>query len=293
MSDNLGSSPDLNTSASVSGNGVLLATVIFLFLVVFLISLFYLYAKKAMNYMQPHAAYATDNLPVIARGLDSAVLQSLPVTVFDAKEFKDDRLECAVCLSDINEGEEVRILPKCNHRFHVKCIDMWFHSHSTCPLCRSPVGTDLVHSQESNAEYVRAQSLNAVSREGYVTRPRGILPTSVLIHGTQDDDTAGTVQEAASSSNSTCSSRTENPGTLVIDVPRRTLGNIVPSPKSPLPTSVMPQEEMKSPVSARFWSFQRLFSIRKQLVGPSGSHRGGDVEQGIVHTPKTPPSFEG
>jgi hypothetical protein len=33
----------------------------------------------------------------------------------------------------------VRLLPKCNHSFHINCIDMWFHSHSTCPICRSPV----------------------------------------------------------------------------------------------------------------------------------------------------------
>nr|GMC53892.1 RING-H2 finger protein ATL60-like [Ipomoea batatas] len=39
----------------------------------------------------------------------------------------------------VSEGEKARLLPKCNHGFHVDCIDMWFHSHSTCPLCRNPV----------------------------------------------------------------------------------------------------------------------------------------------------------
>lgn len=32
-----------------------------------------------------------------------------------------------------------RELPKCHHSFHIDCIDMWFHSHSTCPVCRAPV----------------------------------------------------------------------------------------------------------------------------------------------------------
>ncbi|KAJ7533737.1 hypothetical protein O6H91_13G061800 [Diphasiastrum complanatum] len=40
------------------------------------------------------------------------------------------------------ENEKGRLLPKCNHRFHTGCIDMWFHTHSTCPLCRTCVGVE-------------------------------------------------------------------------------------------------------------------------------------------------------
>ncbi|XP_066319978.1 E3 ubiquitin-protein ligase EL5-like [Miscanthus floridulus] len=47
--------------------------------------------------------------------------------------------QCAVCLSLVQEGEVVRRLPACMHLFHVCCIDMWLHSHSTCPLCRATV----------------------------------------------------------------------------------------------------------------------------------------------------------
>lgn len=32
-----------------------------------------------------------------------------------------------------------RKLPNCGHVFHAECIDMWLHSHSTCPVCRDPV----------------------------------------------------------------------------------------------------------------------------------------------------------
>ena len=27
----------------------------------------------------------------------------------------------------------------CKHLYHVKCIDMWLASHTTCPLCRADV----------------------------------------------------------------------------------------------------------------------------------------------------------
>ncbi|KAJ7297170.1 hypothetical protein O6H91_Y076100 [Diphasiastrum complanatum] len=43
---------------------------------------------------------------------------------------------CAVCLSEFQEGEKTRLLPKCGHVFHLECIDIGLFSHSTCPLCR-------------------------------------------------------------------------------------------------------------------------------------------------------------
>jgi hypothetical protein len=46
---------------------------------------------------------------------------------------------CPVCLEDVEAGEMVRLLPACGHLFHVGCIDMWLHSHATCPLCRCQV----------------------------------------------------------------------------------------------------------------------------------------------------------
>lgn len=46
---------------------------------------------------------------------------------------------CSVCLEDVEAGEMVRQLPACGHLFHVECIDMWLHSHATCPLCRCDV----------------------------------------------------------------------------------------------------------------------------------------------------------
>jgi len=44
--------------------------------------------------------------------------------------------ECVICLSEFTPGERVRVLPKCNHGFHARCIDKWLNSHSSCPTCR-------------------------------------------------------------------------------------------------------------------------------------------------------------
>ncbi|CAK7325667.1 unnamed protein product [Dovyalis caffra] len=44
---------------------------------------------------------------------------------------------CAICLSEFEEDEELRTLPVCSHSYHVECIDMWLHSHTNCPMCRT------------------------------------------------------------------------------------------------------------------------------------------------------------
>ncbi|XP_021804540.1 RING-H2 finger protein ATL8-like [Prunus avium] len=44
--------------------------------------------------------------------------------------------ECAICLGEFAEGDEIRVLPQCGHVFHVGCVDMWLGSHSSCPSCR-------------------------------------------------------------------------------------------------------------------------------------------------------------
>ncbi|KAE8769981.1 E3 ubiquitin-protein ligase ATL9-like [Hordeum vulgare] len=73
-------------------------------------------------------------------GLTDAAIGALPTFAYDSKGGDEPRascqLLCAVCLEDVHGGEMVRQLPPCRHLFHVDCIDMWLHTHRTCPLCR-------------------------------------------------------------------------------------------------------------------------------------------------------------
>ncbi|XP_020575577.1 RING-H2 finger protein ATL74-like [Phalaenopsis equestris] len=55
-------------------------------------------------------------------------------------------LGCPICLSDFTDGQKIRILPACDHRYHVSCIDTWLLLHGSCPTCRhrlSPPGKQL------------------------------------------------------------------------------------------------------------------------------------------------------
>uniref|UniRef100_A0ACD5ZU45 Uncharacterized protein n=1 Tax=Avena sativa TaxID=4498 RepID=A0ACD5ZU45_AVESA len=292
-------------------NGVLLAAVIFLFMVVVFVFLLYLYAKRFLgtNPMlhgpsTPSSRFLfIGDSPFPGRGLPPSVLRSLPVAVFagantpgGGSTAKADALECAVCLSEVADGEKVRSLPKCGHRFHLECIDMWFHSHDTCPLCRAPVGASDAHAA--------TEGLPRVPREDPAAPEFPLFPTNVLFWGTHDHDVAnaGLVMppRAPTASASSMASERRN-GSLVIDIPARAMPSLTTSSSaSPLPPSRMPggADDLRSPLSARLRSLRRLLSRGKQAVSGTSSSSprgmGGDVEQGLAarppKTPKTPPS---
>ena len=40
---------------------------------------------------------------------------------------------------DIEENEDVKIMPLCKHCFHNTCIQYWLQTNSSCPNCRSDI----------------------------------------------------------------------------------------------------------------------------------------------------------
>lgn len=72
-------------------------------------------------------------------GLDASVIRSIPMFNYTEKERFIEGTECVICLNDFEEEEPLRLLPKCNHAFHLICVDSWLESHSNCPLCRANI----------------------------------------------------------------------------------------------------------------------------------------------------------
>ncbi|KAL3752437.1 hypothetical protein ACJRO7_013140 [Eucalyptus globulus] len=69
-------------------------------------------------------------------GLDQAFINSLPVFRYKEIMGLKEPFDCAVCLCEFSEQDELRLLPLCSHAFHIDCIDTWLLSNSSCPLCR-------------------------------------------------------------------------------------------------------------------------------------------------------------
>ncbi|XP_030523927.1 RING-H2 finger protein ATL3 [Rhodamnia argentea] len=293
----------LDNSAAVEITGkIMVIAIIILFLVVVFVLFLHLYAKwfwwrveepppQGLNRRRPRRRFVFvpgQEMAAVGarRGLDPSVLRSIPVIAFRPEEFKDG-LECAVCLSELVDGEKARLLPKCNHGFHVDCIDMWFQSHSTCPLCRNsvhgaPESRVNVGPEEDSVESVDESvelSVEDISSGGHTTESLR-FPTNVLFWGddTQVSSRTGSLEEGPvpweEPATPSASSSIQPDGALVIDIPRRTMEST--SSFSPS-TSGCVQDEVKSPMTTRLRSLKRLLS-RERRVNPC-SPTSADAEQ--------------
>jgi hypothetical protein len=132
---------------------------------------------------RPTAQTSSSSRP---KGLDKSVVESLPVVHFkdlnlemhDGNAGLDDgkppeecrqdvHRECAVCLSEFESEDSLRLLPKCKHVFHLECIDVWFQSHSTCPLCRaSLVPKETQQGHDAGEGEDQAESVVIVGEQG-------------------------------------------------------------------------------------------------------------------------------
>ncbi|XP_020238372.1 RING-H2 finger protein ATL3 [Cajanus cajan] len=281
---------------------IMVVAIIFLFMVVIFVLVLHIYAKWFWWSMEENATpqprprrrrrrrfvFAPGQDSVIYEthqvGLDPSVLRSLPVLVFQPEDFKDG-LECAVCLSEIVQGEKTRLLPKCNHGFHVDCIDMWFHSHSTCPLCRNPVAFESSKSSHIEDNRVSGNG-DSSSHEDNSAAVSGLessnFPTNVLVWGNHtqvssfgvslEEGTSHSEQPPCSPQSTPSSSNGRCHGMLVIDIPNEcTSSSLSPS------GSRCAEDEAKSPMAATLRSFKRLLSRDKKLSPCSPS--SVDVEQ--------------
>ncbi|PWA58462.1 Zinc finger, RING/FYVE/PHD-type [Artemisia annua] len=147
----MGSNNFENSGVMDLTRNIMIMSIIGLFVVMIFAIVVHYFSKRRLQRMMEE--YNNQMQSREQRGLDASFLKTIKVVEFDPKDFKEG-LECAVCISDVEEGEKTRILPKCQHRFHVECIDMWFQSHSTCPICRNLINDQteiLVEQQESTS----------------------------------------------------------------------------------------------------------------------------------------------
>ncbi|KAL8208671.1 hypothetical protein R6Q57_008083 [Mikania cordata] len=57
--------------------------------------------------------------------------------------------DCSICLECFNEGEICRVIPVCDHVFHVRCVDRWLMKVPNCPICRTRVRLDTATAVDS------------------------------------------------------------------------------------------------------------------------------------------------
>ncbi|KAF7136335.1 hypothetical protein RHSIM_Rhsim08G0014000 [Rhododendron simsii] len=117
------------------------------------------------------AAAASRPRRLSLRGLDPAAINSFPLFIYS--EIKNLRigkgeLSCAVCVSEFEDNERLRLLPKCDHAFHPECIDPWLASHSTCPICRANLSQG-IESTQSKEERMSRPELSEVQNQNQIS----------------------------------------------------------------------------------------------------------------------------
>ena len=98
-----------------------------------------------------------------AKGLKKSTLRQIPIAVYGSG-FEVPATECPICLGEFVDGEKVRVLPNCNHGFHVRCIDTWLQSHSSCPTCRQSL-LDISRSSDTAAAAAGSSATVTVAAE--------------------------------------------------------------------------------------------------------------------------------
>lgn len=98
-------------------------------------------------------------------GVDQSFIDTLPVFNYKAIIGVKSPFDCAVCLSEFEAEDKLRLLPKCSHAFHMDCIDTWLLSHSTCPLCRASLIPDFSSNGHCSPIVLVLESGSESSRE--------------------------------------------------------------------------------------------------------------------------------
>ncbi|KAJ8899996.1 hypothetical protein K2173_024107 [Erythroxylum novogranatense] len=73
-------------------------------------------------------------------GLDDVTLNTYPKLLYSqAKLEKGDTIAtcCSICLGEYKDHDLLRLLPDCDHIFHIQCIDPWLKRRASCPVCRN------------------------------------------------------------------------------------------------------------------------------------------------------------
>nr|KYP51186.1 RING-H2 finger protein ATL5K [Cajanus cajan] len=121
------------------------------------------------------------------RGLDETIIREIPTFQFTKGGEGENQsvYGCVVCLNEFKEHDVLKVLPNCNHAFHLDCIDIWLQSNSNCPLCRSSISGNthcpLDHIIAPSSSPQDSQMLsNMGSDEDFVVIELGGEPGAVL-----------------------------------------------------------------------------------------------------------------
>lgn len=76
-----------------------------------------------------------NNLRIFRRILD---IEDLNIDTIPSIKYRDslNDTKCSICLEDFIVDESIKQL-RCEHIYHISCLEEWFNEKRICPLCRA------------------------------------------------------------------------------------------------------------------------------------------------------------
>ncbi|KAJ3695239.1 hypothetical protein LUZ60_000616 [Juncus effusus] len=219
--NNFNSSPGKTSSPNTTYTHFFIIAVVALSLVITLVLFLHLYLRYVRRRRLREFRSRRANLLALAsftgtpraetpKGLDLGIISSIRSFQYHNRSANTSheesnssvREDCAVCLSFLEEGDVVRMLPACHHVFHVGCIDKWLVANASCPVCRADVNpTEQSVSVGQVSDVVTAESKDVEAEASVSTRLslsfRRMLSrerSSRRIHGDGDGGVVGDLE---------------------------------------------------------------------------------------------------
>ncbi|KAK7293858.1 hypothetical protein RJT34_16735 [Clitoria ternatea] len=90
--------------------------------------------QRSNNHHPPPNFQAPTRTRSRLSGIERQVIETLPFFRFSSLKGSTQGLECTVCLSQFEDTEILRLLPKCKHAFHMSCIDTWLENDTNLEI---------------------------------------------------------------------------------------------------------------------------------------------------------------
>ncbi|KAL0379400.1 UNVERIFIED_CONTAM: putative RING-H2 finger protein ATL21A [Sesamum angustifolium] len=76
---------------------------------------------------------------MVTMGLDKPTIETYrKITIGESCQIEGPNdATCTICLADYVPNDIIRLMPGCEHCFHVECIDKWLSMNTKCPVCRT------------------------------------------------------------------------------------------------------------------------------------------------------------
>ncbi|XP_050222018.1 RING-H2 finger protein ATL52-like [Mercurialis annua] len=186
--------------------------------------------ENSLAYNNNNDRNSNTNNELVTAGLDESLIKSITVCKFKKGDGFVEGTDCSVCLSEFQENDRLRLLPKCNHAFHLPCIDTWLKSHASCPLCRSHIASAVILPLQRQPPVVLAAPPVNVSVLEYQYRVQDYGSIRVVqdLQRIQEEGVVSVVEVGDSNQENDVIPKTRIPENFVIPKPRIQENFVIP-----------------------------------------------------------------